>query len=187
MNFIVTQEADGEVKNQAAYVFDRLQLTERFEINAGLRYEHNDAFSTLGNIHGALSGAAGSARDRASPGRRQHRRSWTRIASASSTSPSERLEHLRRAGQLRDAVASLGQRYVRRRDELQRRSRGSRDVRDRRQSRLERAVVADCRGVSQRAQPVPRALGRSDDSGAAARRQFARRRYRARRGWARSA
>ena len=49
VNLIMTQEADGEVKNQAAYVFDRLQLTERFEINAGLRYEHNDAFSTLGN------------------------------------------------------------------------------------------------------------------------------------------
>jgi catecholate siderophore receptor len=50
VNFIVTQRADGEVKNQAAYVFDRLQLTERFELNAGLRFEHNDAFSTLGNI-----------------------------------------------------------------------------------------------------------------------------------------
>jgi catecholate siderophore receptor len=49
-NFIVTQQADGEVRNQAAYVFDRLQLTDRFEINAGLRYEHNNAFSTLANI-----------------------------------------------------------------------------------------------------------------------------------------
>jgi len=50
MNVIVTQLADGDVKNQAAYVFDRLQLTERFEVNAGLRYEHNDASSTLANI-----------------------------------------------------------------------------------------------------------------------------------------
>jgi hypothetical protein len=50
LNFIVTQRADGEVDNRAAYVFDRLQLTERFEINAGLRYEHNDASSTLANI-----------------------------------------------------------------------------------------------------------------------------------------
>jgi catecholate siderophore receptor len=50
VNHIITQHADGEVKNQAVYVFDRLQLTERFEINAGLRYEHNDAFSTLGNL-----------------------------------------------------------------------------------------------------------------------------------------
>jgi len=50
LNIIISQKADGEVKNKAAYVFDRLQLTERFEINAGLRYENNDAFSTLANI-----------------------------------------------------------------------------------------------------------------------------------------
>ena len=50
LNFIVTQRADGEVDNRAAYVFDRLQLTERFEINAGLRYEHNEAKSRLANI-----------------------------------------------------------------------------------------------------------------------------------------
>ena len=50
LNFIVTQHADGEVDNRAAYVFDRLQLTERFEVNAGLRYEHNDASSALANI-----------------------------------------------------------------------------------------------------------------------------------------
>jgi catecholate siderophore receptor len=50
VNFIVTQQADGEVKNRAAYVFDRLQLTEKFEINGGLRYERNDAFSTLGSL-----------------------------------------------------------------------------------------------------------------------------------------
>jgi catecholate siderophore receptor len=50
VNFIVTQRAYGEVDNQAAYAFDRLQLTERFEINAGLRYEKNDAFSRLANI-----------------------------------------------------------------------------------------------------------------------------------------
>jgi catecholate siderophore receptor len=50
VNFIATQRADGEVKNQAAYVFDRLELAERLEINAGLRFEHNDAFGTLANI-----------------------------------------------------------------------------------------------------------------------------------------
>jgi catecholate siderophore receptor len=50
LNFIVTQRADGEVDNWAAYVFDRLQLTERFEINAGLRYEHNEASSMLASI-----------------------------------------------------------------------------------------------------------------------------------------
>jgi catecholate siderophore receptor len=50
VNFIVTQRTYGEVDNQAAYAFDRVQLTERFEINAGLRYEKNDAFSRLANI-----------------------------------------------------------------------------------------------------------------------------------------
>ena len=59
VNFIVTQRADGEVKNQAAYVFDRVQLTERFEINAGLRFENNDAFSTAREHRRAVSGAAG--------------------------------------------------------------------------------------------------------------------------------
>jgi catecholate siderophore receptor len=50
VNTIISQIADGEVDNRAAYVFDRLQLTERFEINAGLRLENNDAFSTLGTV-----------------------------------------------------------------------------------------------------------------------------------------
>ena len=50
VNIIYTQRADGEVDNRAAYVFDRVQLTERFEINAGLRYENNDALSRLANI-----------------------------------------------------------------------------------------------------------------------------------------
>jgi catecholate siderophore receptor len=50
VNIIYTQRADGEVDNRAVYAFDRVQLTERFEINAGVRYENNDAFSRLANI-----------------------------------------------------------------------------------------------------------------------------------------
>jgi catecholate siderophore receptor len=50
VNIIYTQRADGDVDNRAVYVFDRVQLTERFEINAGLRSENNDAFSRLANI-----------------------------------------------------------------------------------------------------------------------------------------
>jgi len=50
VNIIISQQADGEVENKAAYVFDRVQLTERFEVNAGLRFENNDAFSRLANI-----------------------------------------------------------------------------------------------------------------------------------------
>jgi catecholate siderophore receptor len=50
VNFVITQHADGEVDNRAAYVFDRVQLGQRFEVNVGLRFEHNDAASTLGNL-----------------------------------------------------------------------------------------------------------------------------------------
>jgi catecholate siderophore receptor len=50
VNYIYTQSADGEIDNRAAYVFDRVQLTERFEINAGLRFESNDASSLLVDI-----------------------------------------------------------------------------------------------------------------------------------------
>ena len=50
VNLIYTQRADGEVENRAAYVFDRVQLTERFEVNAGVRFENNDALSRLANI-----------------------------------------------------------------------------------------------------------------------------------------
>jgi catecholate siderophore receptor len=50
VNYIPTSTADGEVDNRAVYVFDRVQLTDRFEVNAGLRYEHNDAFSAAATI-----------------------------------------------------------------------------------------------------------------------------------------
>ena len=50
VNFIVTQSADGDVDNHATYVFDRMQLTQKLEINAGLRYERNDASSTLASL-----------------------------------------------------------------------------------------------------------------------------------------
>lgn len=50
VNFIANQIADGQVDNRAAYIFDRIQLSERFEINGGLRYERNDAWSTLATI-----------------------------------------------------------------------------------------------------------------------------------------
>jgi catecholate siderophore receptor len=50
VNYIESQVVDGEVDNSAVYVFDRVQLTERLEINAGLRYEHNDASSLTTNI-----------------------------------------------------------------------------------------------------------------------------------------
>jgi catecholate siderophore receptor len=50
VNTVITQIADGDVANRAVYVFDRIQLSERFEINGGVRFERNDASSTVGNI-----------------------------------------------------------------------------------------------------------------------------------------
>ncbi len=50
VNFIQNQAVDGDVENRAAYIFDRVQLSERFEINGGLRYEHNDGTSTTANF-----------------------------------------------------------------------------------------------------------------------------------------
>jgi catecholate siderophore receptor len=50
VNTVITQIADGDVANRALYVFDRMQLSERFEINGGVRFERNDASSTVGNL-----------------------------------------------------------------------------------------------------------------------------------------
>ena len=56
VNTVITQIADGEVANRAAYLFDRVQLAERFEINGGVRVERNDASSTARNIVPPLPG-----------------------------------------------------------------------------------------------------------------------------------
>jgi catecholate siderophore receptor len=50
VSFIPNQRADSEVENRAIYVFDRLQLSDRFEINGGLRLERNDGSFTLYRI-----------------------------------------------------------------------------------------------------------------------------------------
>lgn len=41
VNFTVTADADSEVENQALYLFDRVQLNDQFELNGGVRWEHN--------------------------------------------------------------------------------------------------------------------------------------------------
>lgn len=46
VNFIQNQAVDGDVDNRAAYIFDRVRFSDRFELNGGLRYEHNDGTST---------------------------------------------------------------------------------------------------------------------------------------------
>ena len=53
LNYIRSALSDGERSNQAVYLFDVVELGEQFEINGGVRYEHNegsfktDAFSTV--------------------------------------------------------------------------------------------------------------------------------------------
>jgi catecholate siderophore receptor len=48
VNFVQNQVIDGEVDNRAAYIFERMQLSERFEINGGIRFERNEGQSTTG-------------------------------------------------------------------------------------------------------------------------------------------
>lgn len=50
INFIATNTADGEVDNRSVYIFHRAQLGKYFEVNGGVRYERNEASSTLGTI-----------------------------------------------------------------------------------------------------------------------------------------
>ncbi|OYQ35637.1 hypothetical protein CHU95_07100 [Niveispirillum lacus] len=41
VNFAVGTDADSELENQALYLFDRVQLNDQFELNGGVRWEHN--------------------------------------------------------------------------------------------------------------------------------------------------
>lgn len=42
VNFAVTADTDASLQNRAVYLFDRVQLSDQFELNGGLRYEHNE-------------------------------------------------------------------------------------------------------------------------------------------------
>jgi len=46
VNFIQAAAQDGTLKNQAIYLFETAELSPQFEINAGVRYEHNDGTHT---------------------------------------------------------------------------------------------------------------------------------------------
>lgn len=46
VNFIQTGAQDGSLKNQAVYLFDTVALSPQFEINGGVRYEHNEGTNT---------------------------------------------------------------------------------------------------------------------------------------------
>jgi catecholate siderophore receptor len=50
VNFTRAAHIDGELNNRAAYAFDTLKLSPQWEINGGLRYEHN-AGSSVTNAY----------------------------------------------------------------------------------------------------------------------------------------
>jgi len=48
VNFIQVASQDGTLRNQALYLFETAELSPQFEINAGVRYEHNEGTHTTG-------------------------------------------------------------------------------------------------------------------------------------------
>ncbi len=47
LNYVRAGETKGKLDNQALYAFDTLKLSERWQLNGGVRYEHNDGSSTV--------------------------------------------------------------------------------------------------------------------------------------------
>lgn len=48
VNFIRTATQDGSLENQAIYLFDTVKLNDQFDINGGIRWEHNKGDYTAG-------------------------------------------------------------------------------------------------------------------------------------------
>lgn len=46
LNRTLTGKTDGELDNQALYVFDTLEFSPQWQLNAGVRYEHNEGSTT---------------------------------------------------------------------------------------------------------------------------------------------
>ena len=86
VNFIVTQRADGEVDNQAAYVFDRVQLTRAVRDQRRPALREQRSVQHAREHRSAVSGAAGRARRHAEPRSPRTSTTWARTASASSSS-----------------------------------------------------------------------------------------------------
>jgi len=59
VNFIPTSKQNGELENYSVYLFDTMKLSDQFEINGGVRYEHNSGWYRLDTIAGATSTSAG--------------------------------------------------------------------------------------------------------------------------------
>jgi len=61
VNFIQSSASDGERQNQAVYLFDTIKLSEKFQVNGGVRWEHNqgsnrsDAYAVNGVITPGLT------------------------------------------------------------------------------------------------------------------------------------
>ena len=56
VNFTVTTDADNQLDNQAVYLFDRVQLNEQFELNGGVRWEHNQGSAKTTSFTYATTG-----------------------------------------------------------------------------------------------------------------------------------
>ncbi|MCR5877803.1 TonB-dependent receptor [Phenylobacterium sp. J367] len=61
VNFIQASAQDGERQNQAVYLFDNIQLGEKWSVNGGVRWEHNegsnrtDTYATSGATLGQVT------------------------------------------------------------------------------------------------------------------------------------
>ncbi|MFV3075433.1 TonB-dependent receptor [Niveispirillum fermenti] len=59
LNYVQTQTQDGTLENQAVYLFDQIKLNDQFEINGGLRWEHNKGDYTAGTYTGGVFSSQG--------------------------------------------------------------------------------------------------------------------------------
>ncbi|HTN14171.1 MAG TPA: TonB-dependent siderophore receptor [Sphingomonadaceae bacterium] len=59
VNFTPTVKQNGELENYAVYLFDTMKLSDQFEINGSVRYEHNKGWYRADTIAGATSTSAG--------------------------------------------------------------------------------------------------------------------------------
>ncbi len=68
INFILASTTNGNLDNQALYVFDNIRFSERWSLNGGVRFENNqDHFAVVSHATPATGGAATPAQ----PGRTQ--------------------------------------------------------------------------------------------------------------------
>ena len=61
VNFIVTGRSDGTLDSRAFYVFDTMEISEQFEVNLGLRYEHVEGEFTAAALPSNSTSGSGAA------------------------------------------------------------------------------------------------------------------------------